>query len=415
MAAGSKSAEIRAGVVVLVGLVILGLGLFLVSGGWSRFEAKNRLTVHFKDAGTIGNGAAVFLAGRRVGEVKSLEPVPFTHDGERGSWIAVTIEVAKHAEIPVDSTFQISKSITNLVAFNITPGKNPKLANKDTEGLIGERLATTDEAVDRYTKLATKVGGAVDRADELLKEISVKVKQIDVEGLQGEARQLLTEMRALVADVHAAVRDNRAPVDSAIRNIDDITTRFKDDWATMNGKVQGILDDLGAIAADVKGIVKENREGVKSIVQSLDDGMRRVGPVLAQIEAISRSANDAVIEMRPDLNRALAAASKAFENFESLTEDLKAAPWKLINKPSGKESDDVHLYNAARLYVDAAGSVADAIQDLETLRRLGVLGDAQRADLLEKTLASMQEALAEFEANQKRFTNLIEATSEGGK
>lgn len=415
MAAGSKSAEIRAGIVVLVGLVILGLGLFLVSGGWSRFEAKNRLTVHFKDAGTIGKGAAVFLAGRRVGEVNRLEPVPFTYGGERGSWIAVEIEVSKHAEIPVDSSFQISKSITNLVAFNITPGRNAKLANENDEGLVGERLATTDEAVDRYTKLAGKVGNAVDHADTLLQDIDAKVKQIDIEGLQGEARELLSEMKALVADLRVTVRDNREPLDRAIRNIDEITARFKGDWGTMNGKVQGILDDLGAIALDVKGIVKENREGFKSIVQNLDDGTRRVGPVLAQIEAISRSANDAVIEMRPELNRALAAASKAFGNFQALTEDLKAAPWKLINKPSGKESDDVHLYNAARLYVDAAGDVADAIQDLETLRRLGVLGDAQRADLLEKTLAAMQEALSEFDANQKRFTDLIEATSEGRK
>ena len=129
------------------------------------------------------------------------------------------------------------------------------------------------------------------------------------------------------------------------------------------------------------------------------------------MEDITRAANDAVLEMRPGLARSLAAASKASENFQALTEDLKTAPWKLINKPSDKESDDVHLYNAARNYVDAAGRVATAVQDLETLRKLGVLGDESRADLIERTLATMQEALAEFEANQKRFSTLITATA----
>jgi len=173
-----------------------------------------------------------------------------------------------------------------------------------------------------------------------------------------------------------------------------------------------VLDQAREAAAEVTGILKENREGLKSIVQRLDDAAVRIGPVFANMESITRAANDAVLEMRPGLARGLASATKAFENFQSLTEDLKAAPWKLVNKPSDKESDDVHLYNAARNYVDAAGRVAVAVQDLETLRRLGVLGDASRADLIEKTLTTMQEALADFEANQKRFSSLIAATVE---
>jgi len=411
MAAGGKAAEIRAGIVVLVGLLILGLGLFFVSGGWAYFEPKNRLTVHFPDAGTIGSGAAVFVAGRRVGEVEKLEPEWYTHKGERGQWIAVTIKVSKRTEIPEDSTFQISKSITNLVAFNISPGKSNKIANENTPGLIGERLATTDEAVDKYTKLAGRVGVAVDSAEVLIRDIDAKVKEIDIHSLQGEAHELMGEMRGLVEDLRAAVRDNRAPLDATIRNVEEITTRFKGDWEKMSGKLQGTLDDTREAAAEVKGILKENRERFKSIVQKLDDGMNRVGPVLAQIESISRAANDAVIELRPGLTRSLAAASKAFENFQALTEDLRTAPWKLVNKPSGKESDDVHLYNAARNYVDAAGRVAVAVQDLETLRKLGVLGDTQRADLIERALATMEEALADFDANQKRFASLIESTA----
>jgi ABC-type transporter Mla subunit MlaD len=415
MAGSSKSAEIRAGLVVVGGIVILAIGLYLVSGGGDRFKDKNRLTIHFRDAGGIGGGADVYVAGQKAGEVKSLETVMFTHQGKRGRWVAVTIEIRKDLEIPIDSVFKISKSITNVVQFNVDYGSSNTLAKESTEGLVGRRLANVDELVDSYKELGAVAQDVAKNLDGLILDARAKVKDLDLQGLQGQARDLLTSLQDAAGEIRTLVRDNRARIDHLIGNLDDVTTSLKTDWGTMSGKVQGILDDAGEAVAEVKGILKENREGLKSIIQSLDDGMRRVGPVLAQIEAISRSANDAVIEMRPDLNRALAAASKAFENFQSLTEDLKAAPWKLINKPSGKESDDVHLYNAARLYVDAASEVADAVQDLETLRRLGVLGDAQRVDLLEKTLAAMQEALSEFDANQKRFTDLIEATSEGKK
>ncbi len=412
MAATSKSAEIRAGVVVLTGLVILAVGLFLVTGGWTRwFEAKKQLTVHFKDAGTIGPGANVYRAGLRVGEVTDLKTIDRVIKGENYS-VAVTIEVGTGTEIPVDSAFQISKSITNVVAFNIRPGADRVLAKAETDNLTGERLASTDELVDRYTKLADKVSGVVSHADTLILDLNAKVKEVDIAGLQDEARNLITELRDAATDLGALLRDNRERIDRFVMNVEQLTTSLKDDWSTMSVKLQGILDDAREAATEVKGILKENREGVKSIIQSLDDGARRIAPVLAQVEAISRAANDTVVEMRPELTRTLAAASKAFGNFQALTEDLRTAPWKLINKPSGKESDDVHLYNAARLYVDAAGDVADAIQDLETLRRLGVLGDAQRADLVEKTLLAMQEALAAFDANQKRFVSLIEATAD---
>jgi ABC-type transporter Mla subunit MlaD len=412
MAAGGKTAEIRAGIVVLIGLVILAIGLYLVSGGGDRFTDKSRLTIHFRDAGGIGGGADVFVAGQKAGEVTTLETVMFTHEGARGRWVAVTIEIRKDLEIPIDSSFRISKSITNVVQMNIDYGTNNTLARETTEGLVGRRLANVDELVDSYQQLAGVARQGAEEFNALIKTAHEKVKQIDIEGMQGQARELLTALQDTATELRGVVKDNRERIDHVIVNIDDITTSFKADWGTMNGKVQGILDDTREAAGEIKGILKENREGLKSIVQQLDDGMRRLAPALAQIETIGRAANDAVVEMRPELNRSLAAASKAFENFQALTEDLRTAPWKLINKPSGKESDDVHLYNAARLYVDAAGDVAAAIQDLETLRRLGVLGDAQRADLLEKTLTAMQEALAEFEANQERFTSMISSTAD---
>jgi ABC-type transporter Mla subunit MlaD len=419
MAAGGKAAEIRAGIVVLVGIVILAIGLYVVSGGGDRFKEKNRLTIHFKDAGGIGGGADVFVAGQKAGEVVKLETVMFSHpetvpggrtENVRSRWVAVTIEVRKDIEIPIDSSFRISKSITNVVQMNVDYGNSNTIAKESTDNLVGKRLATVDELVDSYQELAGVVRKGAEDFNALLLTAHEKVKDVDIKGLQDQARDLLSELQQTTADAHSLLRDNRGKVDHILANVDDVTTRFKDDWSQVSAKTQSILDEAREAAAELKGMLKENREGVKSVVQKLDDGMTRVGPVLAQLEGLSRAASDTVLELRPGLARSLASASKAMENFKSLTEDLRTAPWKLINKPSDKESDDVHLYNAARLYVDAAGRVALAVQDLETLRKLGVLGDASRADLIEKTLVSMQEALADFDANQKRFAAMIEAT-----
>ncbi|MCK6458325.1 MAG: hypothetical protein L6Q95_00345 [Planctomycetes bacterium] len=411
MAAGGKAAEIRAGIVVLVGLAVLAIGLYIVSGGAEKFADKNRLTVHFRDAGGIGGGDTVFVAGEKAGQVVGIETVMFTHEGVRSRWVAVTIEVRKKIEIPIDSTFKISKSITNVVQMNIDYGTSNDLARETSDHLIGKRLANVDELVDSYQELGIVARKAADNLNNLIVDARAKVQEIDLRGLQVEARDMLAALREAATDLRGLVADNRERIDEVVRNIQVLSSGLKDDWPKMSGKAQGVLDEAREAAAEVKGILKENREGLKSIVQRLDDAAIRIGPVFARMEDITRAANDAVLEMRPGLARSLASASKAFENFQALTEDLKAAPWKLINKPSDKESDDVHLYNAARNYVDAAGRVAMAVQDLETLRKLGVLGDESRADLIERTLATMEEALAEFEANQKRFSSLITATA----
>ena len=131
--------------------------------------------------------------------------------------------------------------------------------------------------------------------------------------------------------------------------------------------------------------------------------MRRVAPVMDTIERLGRDLDETVVEIRPGLVRTIERAQKAMENFAATTEDLKTAPWKLVNKPSDKETDIVHLYNSSRLYVEAASQIQDNIQDLETLRRLGVLEDAGKADLVDRATARLEAALKDFETRQKRL------------
>src|SRR5512134_1439959 len=141
MAAGGKAAEIRAGIVVLVGIAVLAIGLYIVSGGGDRFKDKNRLTIHFRDAGGIGGADTVFVAGQKAGEVVKLETVMFTHENVRSRWVAVTNKVRKDFEIPIDSVFKISKSITNVVQMNIDFGTSNTIAREATDHLVGKRLA----------------------------------------------------------------------------------------------------------------------------------------------------------------------------------------------------------------------------------------------------------------------------------
>ena len=89
--------------------------------------------------------------------------------------------------------------------------------------------------------------------------------------------------------------------------------------------------------------------------------------------------------------------------------------WKLVNKPSGEESDDVHFYNAARLYVASAKHVQDVIREIETLQKLGAMDDPARAEIVAEALKTLQDSIKEHRENQKKLSQMMAAREQAQK
>jgi len=410
----SKGAEVRAGIVVLLGLGVLGLGLFLVSGGVDQLRDKRFYTILFEDAGGIGGGDAVYLAGQRIGSVTSVEA---RKSGET-SRVAVTVEVYASAEIHKNATFRISQTITGITTMRILYGSGA-LADAATP-LAGTKLATFEEAIDEAVQL-------VKDARAMVEDLARAAKRVDTIMADAEKRELPAKLEAVVAELRGAVEDARrivrnaeGPVDetlqrvrAAARALEETLAQVRADYGEkLEPRVTAALESLRKAAADVEGLLARNRDRIDATLQNVADASHRVAPVLARIEGLARSADEAVIEVRPRLVAAVENAKRAMKNFEAVTEDLKTAPWKLVNKPSDQEAREVHLYNAARLYTAAVGDVAAGIEDLETLQRLGLLSDPGGAARIADVLARLQKALEEHDRRQRDLVELIVA---GGK
>ena len=145
MAMKGKSMEVRAGIVVVAALLILALGMFLVSGGPNQFKDKRFLTVYFRNAGGLGNGNAVYLAGRRVGKVVEVSTSELVRKGKTRTFVSIKVEILKNSIVHTDSTFIVSKTVTGIVALNIEYGVGDE-ATETTE-LFGVKSATFEEAL----------------------------------------------------------------------------------------------------------------------------------------------------------------------------------------------------------------------------------------------------------------------------
>jgi len=415
MAKTSRGAQIRAGIVVIAGLLILVIGLFLVSGGFESLREKTRYTVLFPNAGGLVPGDAVFLEGRRVGKVVDVDTRDVTRDGETRTYVAVTIEIRRVDRIHLDSEFKVTKTLTGIVTMNINYGTSGKEADESSE-LFGKRLATFDETVDEVHDLvaeARKVVGDIDHVvlsiDETLRDLKLPEIRDRLVTFADALTRAAEGAEKLVGDAQEPVQRTLGHVEGAAGRAETLLDRIERDWGGLQGKLDATLDDVQQAAADLRGITGDARPKVKSIMQGLDDAVKRAEPALAKIEALGQELQQTVIEVRPDLAATLQNARTAFANFQAVTEDLKTAPWKLINKPSDKEVAEVHLYNAARLYVANAGKVREQIEDLDTLRRLGVLADPAQAEVVTKVIERLQLSLADFDKREKELVELIVA------
>jgi len=420
MAARSKGAEVKAGIVVLIGLAILAAGMFWVSGGSEQFEDKAYYTVYFENGGQIASGHTVYLAGQKAGSVTGVGIVDLERGGKKKPHVAVEIKVGKDDRIYEDCEFGISQTVTGIVSMRVDYGDESETLATSKSMLFGKRLDTFEEAIDKGSRLLDTAGEGLEEFNALLSDARKQVNALDLARIQGKVEGVLDKADSaagnadeLLTTVKADWSDKMQPkIQETLDNTADLTGRVKKDWSeALEPRLEKALDHGDEFLVEARDVVRDNRERIKSIFQQADDAMRRVPKVLATIETMTRNLDRTVTEVRPKLVKTMDRAKGAMANFQAVTEDLKTAPWKLVNKPSDDESDAVHLYNASRLYVEAASRIGDNLEDIETLERLGALEDPESKELVEKVLQSLNRSLDEFELRQRRLIDRIQGTA----
>ncbi|MEE8104897.1 MAG: MlaD family protein [Planctomycetota bacterium] len=409
----SKGAEVRVGLVVIGGLAVLGLGLFLVSGGAEQFKDKTKYTILFKNAGGLNDGDSVTVAGRKAGSVLKVVPTRHEIEGKAEPFLKVTILVLSDAEIQTDSRIAVQQTITGIKTLAISSGKGENV--KSDSLLFGERLATFEEVIDQASDVFEEAEKAVETLHKSLRTIDKIVMEVDEKDVSSELASILESLRKAADNIESVTEQNEKPISEAIAHLEEATKDFnalltdvRREWdETAKDRIGKILKEIEEASEKVNAVVTENRPIIKATLQGFRDATLRVAPTLERIQSLSRNLDETVILAQPKLVQTLENARQAMKKFEETIEDLKTAPWKLINKPSDKESREVHIYNAARLYTSAVGDLSIAIDDLETLRRLGLLTEKRDSETVESVMERLKAAVEAFNKRQAEFVDLL--------
>ena len=346
--------ELRVGLFVLVGLSVLAVGIFYVTGS-NLIGPKYRIVTYLPESSGLADGAPVRLDGVEVGNVESIRLTPRVTgklpDRNRNIEIVMRVGKSYQDDILTDST-----------------------ASLVTEGLLG----------NRYVNITLGVSGVPLKDMQEVKGTEEKAIKEVVE----RSADLLGNLQALsenVQDLISGVKQGKGSLgkllndDQAYNHLNDILAKG-DQMVTNVQAGQGTLGKL--VASD-------------EMYNKVDHGLDSANLILADIRAQKGSLGKFIYD--PSAYEQL---KQAMTNGNALISDVRAGKGAL-----GKLVTDDTMYNKFR---EAGENIASATAKLNdnTTTAGKLFSDPKLYDNLTGLTGDMRLLIGDFRQNPKKFLRI---------
>jgi phospholipid/cholesterol/gamma-HCH transport system substrate-binding protein len=346
--------ELRVGLFVLVGLLILAVGIFYVTGA-GFFGPKYRIKTYLPEVSGLSTGAPVRLDGVDVGTVDQIRLVPRepgkTPDRMHNIEVVMRVDRNYKKDILTDST-----------------------ASLVTEGLLGNRYVTITRG---YTGVPLEEGQAVPGTEEkAIKEVVERSADVllNLKALSDDVEDLINGVQRGKGTLGKLLTDDQVynHLNSVLAKTDQITTNLQAGQGTI-GKL--LMTDDTSVKAD----------------KALD----QINTILADLRAQKGTMGKLLYD--PTLYDQ---AKEALANGNAVLGDVRAGKGSL-----GKLTTDETLYNKLR---DASSNVSEATSKLnQNTNTAGKLfSDPQLYDNLTGVTADMRKLIGDFRTNPKKFLHI---------
>lgn len=267
--------EIKVGLFVLVGLVLLAVLLIQFSKGTSLFRGTYELRMHASNVGGLKPHAAVLLAGVQVGDVSDIQ---LAADGKS---VTIFLRVYNNDKIYHDARFVIQQSGflgDQYVAILPTTNSLPYLTN-------GANVEC--EAPFNLQETARAAAGFIQRIDETANRLNAAINDVrrlvlnertltNFADTIGNLRTVSEQATNMIASINALVATNGEQIDLAVSNV----VFFSQDLIHLSDSAHELISTNGPeISASIKNI-QASTENLKKMVRELQSGKGLAGALL---------------------------------------------------------------------------------------------------------------------------------------
>jgi phospholipid/cholesterol/gamma-HCH transport system substrate-binding protein len=336
--AQERSIEVKVGVLILVSLAILG-AFILVMGGIT-FEKTYSVFVDFDNPGGLQSGAAVRMAGLKVGSVGELvfeggkvDPVTGLRTLVR---VKANIEAKYKDAIREDADFYVT-----------------------TQGVLGEQFLAIDPGSPE--KGVLKEGSVVKGIDpprlDLFLAKAYELLDVTVKGIKNNKElisDIVTNTAGLLKGLNIIVTGNRERIDRMIANFEELSEEAKvlTHDARMNyvdnPKLIRTVDNIDKLSTDLKNDAgplladaKEAMANVKRLSATVGDPAQqeKLKKTLDDVAQLASRANAAASDAQAIVTQiksgkgtvgALLMDEEIYDDMQEMVRDLKHNPWKFL-------------------------------------------------------------------------------------
>ena len=343
-----KWTQLRVGIMVIIGLAILALGIFFISGQEGFFRRQYKLKAYVTDAAGLRQGAQVSLNGVAVGSVEKIELSPFS---ERARAVQIVMRLARAYQHEIRADSKASIETVGLLGdsyINITRGSAGQEVIPD-----GGVLITSEEA---------DVKRVVQNANDVF--INLRVLSSKLNDISGQIQSGKGSVGKLIYDQTLYNRLNKTA-----DTFDRMVTRVDQGQGTL-GKLMGdetLYTTTVATIDRLNKVIDEMQHGQGSVAKFISD------------PSVYNNVNHLVTQAN------------------SLVDNINQGQGTL-----GKLAKDPQLYNRMSETLDHLDAVSTRMdQGQGTLGKLST--DPTLYNNLSQSSQSLRDFLTEFKKSPKKY------------
>jgi phospholipid/cholesterol/gamma-HCH transport system substrate-binding protein len=267
--------EVKVGLFVLIGLVLLAVALIQFSKGTSLFRGTYQLRLHAVNVGGLKQRAGVLLAGVEVGSVSQIK---LADDGKS---VTIVLSIYKNFPIYHDARFVIEQAgfLGDQYVSVIPTTNNPPVLTNNAEVNCQEPF--------NLQEVARSTAGFVQRIDETAKKLDDAVTDLRRVVLNGETltnfavainntRAFSEQALGTVNDINTLVATNGTQISLAVSN----AVLFSQELTSLAGSANSLLATNGAEIGVAVQNVKASTEELKQLMDGLQSGQGLAGTLL---------------------------------------------------------------------------------------------------------------------------------------
>jgi len=315
--------EIKAGVMVLVSLLVLAGIVGAIRGCGSGVDDPNRFTADFSSIIGLNLGAEVRFGGVKAGKVVTIDSDP-----DDRSMIRVVFEVP--ADVPVNHG-----SVATIEQISLTTAKHLEISTggKDLPlHVSGDRIESYTNAggfVDIpdlegvITRLETMLDGlitmlGVERAQALALETGEEM--VDLSAVAASLEKILSSGASTVETLDATISENRDGLKEIVERLVVLEGAATELLTNLNAAVEENREPLNATMINLHNLSETASRQIEELTASL-------AVTLQYLQEVSGNTSDLIEDQRPTLEQIL-------QNLESTTRSLKQFSQSLAEQPN---------------------------------------------------------------------------------